>query len=270
MRARSALLLLFSLPIVAYLIGTHPGLIDAQTLPRRGSLSGSVPAGSVTGLGTIGTQDADSVDIDGGAIDGTTIGGTSPAPASLDYVHLKGTTVNQQVMLEPELDSPTPTGEDAVIGKTSGQGAAPFDQAGSLVFVSRESNTAGRSSHLFYTGDPATLRFKVDEVGNVIAGDVASPSGGGTPVLVLPNAGSDPTGVASNTAGLVNKSGELYAFDDGGNVTLLSPHNEAGEIQITSRNTRTARRVTLRLEAFIRHYDEIHGTAFHVESKPLN
>lgn len=34
------------------------------------------------GLGTIATQDADSVDIDGGAIDGTTIGGTTPAPGS--------------------------------------------------------------------------------------------------------------------------------------------------------------------------------------------
>jgi hypothetical protein len=43
---------------------------------------GGVTSDSVSGLGTIATQDADNVNIDGGTIDNVTIGGTTPGPIS--------------------------------------------------------------------------------------------------------------------------------------------------------------------------------------------
>lgn len=60
------------------------------------------------------------------------------------------------------------------------------------------------------------------------------PSGGGSPVLTLANATNNPTGMSANTAGLVNKSGELYAWDASGNVTLISPHSVDGPPELYS------------------------------------
>ena len=44
--------------------------------------SGFVPGGSIPGLGTMASQDADNVAITGGAINGTTVGTTTPAAGS--------------------------------------------------------------------------------------------------------------------------------------------------------------------------------------------
>lgn len=62
-----------------------------------------------------------------------------------------------------------PTDKDTLVGimRTLGGGAAPFDQAGSIVYRPRVSSTAGRSSHIFYTGSPSTERLRINEVGNV-------------------------------------------------------------------------------------------------------
>jgi len=60
----------------------------------------------------------------------------------------------------------------AVILRTAGAGLAPFDQAGSLVYRPRLSNTAGRSNHYFYTGATPSLRFEIEEDGDIdIYGD---------------------------------------------------------------------------------------------------
>jgi hypothetical protein len=55
----------------------------------------------------------------------------------------------------------------AFIGRTDATGAAPFDQAGSLVYRPRVSSTAGRSSHIFYTGSPSSERVRIDESGTL-------------------------------------------------------------------------------------------------------
>jgi len=70
-------------------------------------------------------------------------------------------------------------------------------------------------------------KFRVS--GNhTVLGTGATPTGGGTPCLVLSQATGNPTGIGSNTAGLVAKDSagtcELYAWDEAGNVTLISPH----------------------------------------------
>lgn len=51
----------------------------------------NIPAGQVSGLGTMATQNANSVAITGGAINGTTIGGTTPAAATFTGLTVTGT-----------------------------------------------------------------------------------------------------------------------------------------------------------------------------------
>ena len=55
----------------------------------------------------------------------------------------------------------------AVIAKTGSLGSAPFNNAGSIVYRARVTSTAGRSSHIFYTGSPSTERMRLDESGNL-------------------------------------------------------------------------------------------------------
>lgn len=58
-----------------------------------------------------------------------------------------------------------PVGVDGhtLILRTDGTGSAPFNEAGTAIYRSRVSSTAGRSSHLFYTGSPTTLAMSIDE-----------------------------------------------------------------------------------------------------------
>ena len=55
----------------------------------------------------------------------------------------------------------------AVIAKTGSLGSAPFNNAGSIVYRARVTSTAGRSSHIFYTGSPSTERMRLNESGNL-------------------------------------------------------------------------------------------------------
>jgi len=50
--------------------------------PLKSGPIGGVTSDSVSGLGTIATQDADNVNIDGGTIDNVTIGVSAPGPIS--------------------------------------------------------------------------------------------------------------------------------------------------------------------------------------------
>jgi hypothetical protein len=68
---------------------------------------------------------------------------------------------------------------------------------------------------------------------NVSSGNVgigaAAPTGGGTPALALAQASANPINIGINTAGLIAKDNggtcELYAWDEAGNVTQISPHS---------------------------------------------
>jgi hypothetical protein len=55
----------------------------------------------------------------------------------------------------------------AFIARTASTGSEPFNQAGSIIYRPRVSSTAGRSSHIFYTGSPSAIRMVIDETGNV-------------------------------------------------------------------------------------------------------
>ena len=69
-------------------------------------------------------------------------------------------------------------------------------------------------------------RLVLDNSGNFGLGTTSPPSGGG-PVLAFAQ-GSNPAGIGANTAGIYAKdvagSAELFAFDEAGNFTQLSPH----------------------------------------------
>ncbi|MFY7884751.1 MAG: beta strand repeat-containing protein, partial [Dolichospermum sp.] len=77
----------------------------------------------------------------------------------------------------------------AVIAKTGSLGSAPFNNAGSIVYRARVTSTAGRSSHIFYTGSPSTERMRLNESGNLGIGtatpqsilDITAP----TPIMTI-------------------------------------------------------------------------------------
>jgi hypothetical protein len=74
--------------------------------------------------------------------------------------------------------------------------------------------------------------------------------------------GSDPSTVA-NTAHIYAKSAassaEVYVRDEAGNVTKISPHNEQGEWEYYSRNTKTGKTVRINMEEMIRDIEKITG-----------
>jgi hypothetical protein len=61
---------------------------------------------------------------------------------------------------------------EALILRTGALGSAPFNQAGSLIYRPRIHTTPGRSSHIFYTGNPSLERMRINELGNIGIGTI--------------------------------------------------------------------------------------------------
>ena len=76
---------------------------------------------------------------------------------------------------------------------------------------------------------------------------------------------SDPSGV-TNRASLYSKdvsgSAELFARDEAGNVTQISPHNNQGEWIYYSENVKTGKRFKVNMEKMIRKLEQITGQNF--------
>ena len=76
---------------------------------------------------------------------------------------------------------------------------------------------------------------------------------------------SDPSGV-TNRASLYSKdvsgSAELFARDEAGNVTQISPHNNQGEWIYYSENVKTGKRFKVNMEKMIRKLEQITGENF--------
>jgi hypothetical protein len=126
---------------------------------------------------------------DGGAnydfrIEGDTVDSLFFVDASADAVGLGTSTPNSPfevgtlgINLDGAIAALPSSGADsaAFIARTASTGSAPFDQAGSIIYRPRVSSTAGRSSHIFYTGSPSAIRMVINEAGNVGIG-TSSPS----------------------------------------------------------------------------------------------
>lgn len=68
---------------------------------------------------------------------------------------------------------------------------------------------------------------------------------------------------STNHSGIYSSSGELYAIDDAGNTTQLSPHDEeTGEWVFFSRNIKTGRVVKIKMEQLVKKFEEITGEKF--------
>ena len=77
--------------------------------------------------------------------------------------------------------------------------------------------------------------------------------------------GSDPSGVANNAhiyAKDEASSAEVYVRDEAGNVTKISPHNEQGEWEYYSRNTKTGKVVRVNMEEMIRDIEKLTGKTY--------
>ena len=90
----------------------------------------------------------------------------------------------------------------------------------------------------------------------------------GTKTFDLPIAltvGSDPSGV-TNKAHIYAKdessSAEVFVRDEAGNVTKISPHNEQGEWEYFSRNTKTGKTVRVNMEEMIRDIEKLTGKKY--------
>jgi hypothetical protein len=82
--------------------------------------------------------------------------------------------------------------------------------------------------------------------------------------LIL-NVNADPSTV-TNSAHIYAKdessSAEVFVRDEAGNVTKISPHNEAGEWEYFSRNTKTGKTVRVNMEEMIRDIEKLTGKTY--------
>ena len=98
----------------------------------------------------------------------------------------------------------------------------------SIWYVSRENDNGAITANLFQVDRATGATSTIQSTGSFGIGDLTFPSGGGTPVLSLVQAGSAVGTPASNTAGLIAKNvtttTELFAWDEGGVETQLTAH----------------------------------------------
>ena len=77
--------------------------------------------------------------------------------------------------------------------------------------------------------------------------------------------GSDPSTVANNAhiyAKDESSSAEVFVRDEAGNVTKISPHNEDGDWEYYSRNTKTGKTVRVNMEEMIRDIEKLTGKSY--------
>ena len=77
--------------------------------------------------------------------------------------------------------------------------------------------------------------------------------------------GSDPSTAANNAhiyAKDESSSAEVFVQDEAGNVTKISPHNEQGEWEYFSRNTKTGKTVRVNMEEMIRDIEKLTGKSY--------
>jgi len=77
--------------------------------------------------------------------------------------------------------------------------------------------------------------------------------------------GSDPSTAANNAhiyAKDESSSAEVFVRDEAGNVTKISPHNEQGDWEYYSRNTKTGKTVRVNMEEMIRDIEKLTGKKY--------
>lgn len=78
--------------------------------------------------------------------------------------------------------------------------------------------------------------------------------------------GVSPTGTLTDAASFYVNDGDMYVASSKGDHTQLSPHNDNGEWEFFSRNTKTGRIIKINMEAVIREVERLSGKKFIEES----
>ena len=194
-------------------------------------------------------------------VDFTALDGSKPGQITVANVVVTGTTTS----------SSNTTGALKVTGGAGIAKSVNVGQKltvhGNTVFnsnVTMSATVAG--NQIFYDKTADSLSMKIRAVGigttSLSTSDLGSTANN---VLAIGN-GVAPTSLPDGQAYLYAKDvgGEthIHTMDEGGNETKLGPHNEEGEWEFYSRNTKTGKVTRINMERMIRKLEEFTGETF--------
>ena len=194
-------------------------------------------------------------------VDFTALDGSKPGQITVANVVVTGTTTS----------SSNTTGALKVTGGVGIAKSVNVGQKltvhGNTVFnsnVTMSATVAG--NQIFYDKTADSLSMKIRAVGigttSLSTSDLGSTANN---VLAIGN-GVAPTSLPDGQAYLYAKDvgGEthIHTMDEGGNETKLGPHNEEGEWEFYSRNTKTGKVTRINMERMIRKLEEFTGETF--------
>ena len=194
-------------------------------------------------------------------VDFTALDGSKPGQVTVANVVVTGTTTS----------SSNTTGALKVTGGVGIAKSVNVGQKltvhGNTVFnsnVTMSATVAG--NQIFYDKTADSLSMKIRAVGigttSLSTSDLGSTANN---VLAIGN-GVAPTSLPDGQAYLYAKDvgGEthIHTMDEGGNETKLGPHNEEGEWEFYSRNTKTGKVTRINMERMIRKLEEFTGETF--------
>tara|TARA_B100001564_G_scaffold14639_2_gene11407 strand:+ start:711 stop:4448 length:3738 start_codon:yes stop_codon:yes gene_type:complete len=193
-------------------------------------------------------------------IDFTALDGSKPGQVTVANVVVTGTTTS----------SSNTTGALKVTGGAGIAKSVNVGQKltvhGNTVFnsnVTMSATVAG--NQIFYDKTADSLSMKIRAVGIGTTSLSTGNLGSANNVLAIGN-GVAPTSLPDGQAYLYAKdvSGEthIHTMDEGGNETKLGPHNEEGEWEFYSRNTKTGKVTRINMERMIRKLEEFTGETF--------
>ena len=228
---------------------TLTGTVDGRDVAADGSV--------IDGLGTISTQDNDSVDINGGTIDGTVIGGSSAAA-------ITGTTITGTSFASSG-DMSFGDNDKAIFGAgsdlqiyhdgtqsfISDQGTGSmFLRSGGNIYIQNAGGTAnyfkgtdGGASELFHNGSPklATTSTGIDVTGTVTAdgltvdGDIVFSDSAEIKTNNFGQSITFGTGFGGTDRMQISSGGDITFYDTSGNASFVydesagSTFNENGD-----------------------------------------
>ena len=163
----------------------------------------------------------------------------SSSPANADYLG--------QIKFKGENDND----QEVVYAKISGKilDVADGSEDGILEFAFRKNGSNNISG-----------RFRSDSL--QLLNDTSLRVTGHVELGVLSGDPSGTTNIAHIYAKDESSSAEVFVRDEAGNVTKISPHNEQGEWEYFSRNTKTGKTVRVNMEEMIRDIEQLTGKTY--------
>ena len=187
-----------------------------------------------------------------------TVAGTvaSGAITSSGVVTGTGFTIGSAVIAEAELEQ-----IDGVTAGTVAASKSVVVDANKDIGTFRNLTIDGVFTDGNYTFDTSG---NVSGLGTVVSGAITSTDVTLTGAVAFA-VGSDPSTVA-NHAHIYAKddsaSAEVYVQDEAGNATKISPHNEQGEWEYFSKNTKTGKIVRVNMEEMIKDIETLIGKSY--------